>query len=317
MTVHQNNLESILPITVTDIDKQDDALLTDKAYCLVTTIGNELADISPLAIANITEPINDMISEKTCCVMATIDNDSVNVSPLVIAGISNPIDNRLTDKTYRVVETVKNDLFNVAPLIVTDIYDHIADALVDKGYYITPDLLPEAMTASLFQRVTLFNAEDFHTAGIGRKQTLQRNQQIRSDETRWLTVDNAIDSSYLDWMSNLRTELNQRLYMGLFKYEAHYAHYPPGAFYQRHVDAFKDESNRVLTTLLYLNPDWQIADGGALRIYHPETGVAIEEILPEYGTFIVFLSDQFPHQVLQTHRDRYSIAGWFHINNSL
>jgi len=200
---------------------------------------------------------------------------------------------------------------------VVDLYDQIADALADKGYYIAPELLPETMTASLHQRVTQLTHDDFQTAGIGRQQAFQLNQQIRRDETRWLSDDNTIDISYLDWMSNLRVELNQRLFMGLFKYEAHYAHYAPGAFYQRHVDAFKGQSNRVLTTLLYLNPDWQTADGGELLIYHPETEEVIEQILPEYGKFVVFLSDQFPHQVLRANRDRYSISGWFHINNSL
>jgi SM-20-related protein len=317
MTVHQNNLENSTPIVVVDIYNQGGNAFVDKAFCIMATIDNDPVNISPLTVADITEQDGDNLADKPYCIMATIDEDSVSISPIVVANISNQIDQALTDNAYCVVTTIENDSVNISSLVVIDIYDQIADALTEKGYYIVPELLPEAMTVALSRRVTQLNSDDFQTAGIGRKQAFQLNQQIRSDETRWLTVDNSIDASYLDWMSNLRTELNQRLYMGLFKYEAHYAHYAPGAYYQRHVDAFKGQSNRVLTTLLYLNPDWQTVDGGELVIYHPDTEEIIEQILPEYGKFIVFLSDQFPHQVLRANRDRYSISGWFHINDSL
>ncbi len=205
---------------------------------------------------------------------------------------------------------------NSAPIDATNIYDLMADSLISQGYAVCTDILPTSMTQSLYQRVTQLGSGEFSAAGIGRKQEYQLNQQIRSDITRWLSTEHPVDAAYLNWMTGLRTELNQRLYMGLFKYEAHYAHYAPGAFYQRHVDAFTGQSNRVLTSLLYLNPDWKADDGGELLIYDPETEEVIEQILPEYGKFIVFLSTQFPHQVLKAKRDRYSISGWFHINSS-
>jgi SM-20-related protein len=317
MTIHQNDLENSAPIVMVDIYNQQDDAVIDKAFCIMATIDHDAVNISPLIDADLPDLHDNHLANKPYCIMATIDEDSVNISPVVVASISKHIDDQLTDDAYCVVTTLDNNLVNISPLVVIDIYDQIADALVDKGYYIAPQLLPETITASLSQLVTQLNNDDFHSAGIGRKQAFQLNQQIRSDETRWLTVDNGIDASYLDWMSNLRAQLNQRLYMGLFKYEAHYAHYAPGAFYQRHIDAFKGQSNRVLTTLLYLNPDWQTADGGELVIYHPETEEIIEQVLPKYGKFIIFLSDQFPHQVLRANRDRYSISGWFHINDSL
>ena len=198
----------------------------------------------------------------------------------------------------------------------SELYDHIADALATTGYCILPQILPEEIMTSLHQRVTQFTSNEFNSAGIGRKDQYQLNQNIRSDETRWLSNEHSVDQAYLAWMDSLRVEINQRLYMGLFKYEAHYAHYAEGTFYQRHVDAFKGKSNRVLTTLLYLNPDWHETDGGELLIYDPDEDIIKESILPSYGKFIVFLSDQFPHEVLKAHRDRYSIAGWFHINAS-
>jgi len=39
-------------------------------------------------------------------------------------------------------------------------------------------------------------------------------------------------------------------------------------------------------------------------------------VLPQLGTLVVFLSEEFPHEVLAAQRDRYSIAGWFRVNSS-
>jgi Rps23 Pro-64 3,4-dihydroxylase Tpa1-like proline 4-hydroxylase len=41
-----------------------------------------------------------------------------------------------------------------------------------------------------------------------------------------------------------------------------------GSRFQRHIDNTAGDG-RVLTVLVYLNSDWQAADGGALRVYTP------------------------------------------------
>jgi SM-20-related protein len=40
-------------------------------------------------------------------------------------------------------------------------------------------------------------------------------------------------------------------------------------------------------------------------------------VVPLHGTVVVFLSEEFPHEVLPAHRDRHSIAGWFRVNASI
>ena len=87
-------------------------------------------------------------------------------------------------------------------------------------------------------------------------------------------------------------------------------------FYKRHVDAFRGQANRVLTTVLYLNHDWLPTDGGQMVLY-PETGDGeLARIEPAMGTLAVFLSEEFPHEVLPANRDRFSIAGWYRVNAS-
>lgn len=196
-------------------------------------------------------------------------------------------------------------------------YDLIADDLANHGYCVLPQLLPAALNLSLHRRVTHLDEDDFQRAGIGRELDFQLNSTVRRDETRWLNPKHATDAAYMDAMATFRLAINRRLFMGLFDYESHYAHYAPGAFYKKHLDAFKGQSNRVLTTVLYLNPDWQAEDGGQLLIYTPDSREVLQTIDPNFGTFVIFLSEQFPHEVVKAQRDRYSIAGWFRLHDPL
>lgn len=111
-------------------------------------------------------------------------------------------------------------------------------------------------------------------------------------------------------LEDLRVTCNQTLYLGLASLEGHYAIYEAGAFYSRHLDAFRDDDSRVLSVVLYLNDHWQQGDGGELVLYAPEA-VIIE---PMGGTLVVFLSRDIEHEVLESHTMRKSYVGWFKRN---
>jgi SM-20-related protein len=116
-------------------------------------------------------------------------------------------------------------------------------------------------------------------------------------------------------MEALRKGLNERLFLGLFDYECHYARYAPGASYQTHRDAFAGGGNRVLSTVLYLNEGWLPEQGGELVLYHDDAGRVAERILPRHNRLVVFLSERFPHEVKAGTRTRYSLTGWFRTNS--
>ena len=102
----------------------------------------------------------------------------------------------------------------------------------------------------------------------------------------------------------------------MFSFESHFAHYAEGDFYKRHLDAFRGECNRVLSVVVYLNQNWQPDDGGELVIQVSDIEEDVIKVTPAFGTMVVFLSEQFPHEVLPARCDRYSIAGWFRLNTS-
>jgi SM-20-related protein len=189
------------------------------------------------------------------------------------------------------------------------------DSLAEQGYVIVPNFLPSEEVAALFRYTQSLNEHDWALAGVGREQQHTVNTRVRSDQIRWLQAHIAAEAVYLNTMDELRVQLNRRLFMGLFDYECHLARYQPGAFYQKHLDAFKGRSNRVLTTVFYLNSEWRANDGGELVIYG-EKGQVLETVLPEQNTLVVFLSDVFVHEVKTAYRERFSITGWFRHNTS-
>ena len=106
--------------------------------------------------------------------------------------------------------------------------------------------------------------------------------------------------------------VNQALYLGLHDLEAHLAVYPPGSFYQAHLDRFRDSDLRTLTVVLYLNPpDWRDEDGGHLRFWPVDREGDSLLLQPAGGTLVTFLSDRFWHAVEPAGRTRLSVTGWF------
>ena len=190
----------------------------------------------------------------------------------------------------------------------------IADALIEKGFCVQPNALPAHLATTLADHAVSMSSEQYHRAGIGRAHQHMTNRFVRSDEVCWIEGESNAGQQWLDWTEKLRVYLNRRLFLGLFSFESHFAHYPPGAFYKRHVDAFKGESNRILTVVTYLNSGWMPNDGGEMVLYTETDSI---KVTPALGTLAIFLSEEFPHEVLPTHRDRYSIAGWYRLNTSI
>lgn len=183
-----------------------------------------------------------------------------------------------------------------------------ADALAAAGWCVLPDLLPVAQTQALAAECrALHEARRLAPARVGAARTAT---PLRGDSTQWFQAGamSAAQQAFMDRLDALRTVLNRELMLGLVECEAHYAVYPPGAGYTRHLDRLRDSDARVVSAVFYLNADWQETDGGALRLYLE--GGSHRDILPHAGSLLLFLSAQFEHEVLPATRNRMSIACW-------
>ncbi|MDN3637261.1 2OG-Fe(II) oxygenase [Simiduia curdlanivorans] len=184
------------------------------------------------------------------------------------------------------------------------------ERLSTKGWVHIEGFLEPALTAELKREA--LRQQEWADAGIG--SAGQTNEKIRRDKTVWLNGASAVQAQYLARMEAIRLAVNQAFFAGLFEYEAHFAHYPVGAFYRKHRDALRGSNARVLTSVCYLNPQWCADDGGELVIYN-DADTAIEaQIWPVAGDLVLFWSEDFPHEVLPAARDRFSISGWFRRN---
>jgi SM-20-related protein len=191
------------------------------------------------------------------------------------------------------------------------LYAQITDALVDDGYVIIEDALSQNLCSSLL--VYAQNQSTFKQAGISSSKDLHLDSTKRSDKTLWIDEDASVQSEYLAFSNGLKEYLNRALYLGLSYYESHFAIYEEGDFYEKHLDAFKNSKNRVVTTVYYMNESWTESNGGELIIYDEENEV-LSKVIPNANTLVIFLSDRFPHEVLVAKKKRYSIAGWFRVD---
>lgn len=169
---------------------------------------------------------------------------------------------------------------------------------------------PDANATAALRADLLRLREDgaLREAAVGHGADKALRQDIRGDSTLWLDDERAGDAAcdFLSRLDELRTQLNRELFLGIAEVEAHYACYPPGAFYRRHRDRFRDSDARVVSLVSYLNDDWRQSDGGALRLYLPGGKI---DVIPQGGTSVCFLSE-LEHEVLPAARQRLSIAAW-------
>lgn len=195
------------------------------------------------------------------------------------------------------------------------LFARIAEAIERDGYCVIPAGMPSDMVLPLAVQAWK-QMDEFEAAKVGRGRDIIENNFVRRDKIAWIDGETAAEKVWMAWAERLRIYLNRRLMLGLFSYESHFAHYECGDFYRKHYDAFRGEANRVLSTVLYLNSGWAPDDGGELEIFDADDR-SLVKVTPLLGTLVVFLSEEFPHEVLPAQRDRFSIAGWFRLNQSM
>ncbi|GAA5006170.1 2OG-Fe(II) oxygenase [Pseudoluteimonas lycopersici] len=200
--------------------------------------------------------------------------------------------------------------FSPIPDIATGDHDALADALATRGTCRILGLPDADSTHALREDLLrLTDAGELSPAATGRGEGRALQPTLRGDRTLWLDDARcgAATGAFLASLDALRVALNERLFLGLAEVEAHYARYAPGTGYARHRDRFRDSDARVISLVAYLNDDWNIDDGGALRL-HLDGGAI--DIPPLGGTAVCFRSE-IEHEVLPAACERLSIAAWF------
>ncbi len=196
-----------------------------------------------------------------------------------------------------------------------DLLDHISQEIYSNSYVVVDNFADQAFRKALLKEQTdLLNQGQFKKAAVGKGDQKQVRSEIRSDEVLWMdpTALSPLQAIFWEKIEELKQVLNRRCFLGLKSFEGHFARYPIGSFYKRHLDQFHAVPHRIVTVILYLNESWTEVDGGQLRMYFPQEDGSerVEDVLPLGGRLVVFLSEEIPHEVLPTKKERISITGW-------
>lgn len=187
------------------------------------------------------------------------------------------------------------------------------ERIAERGYAVIENFLNQQEVEALcLQAHALQNAGEMYKATTGLEKV--ENVSRRGDFIHWIEANQAstAETVYLNRMGDLQQAINQAFFLGLFELESHFAIYPPGAGYQKHLDQFIGKEERKVSCILYLNDNWHANDGGQLRMYlDKKDDKRFVDITPQAGTLVVFLSSDFLHEVLPAKRERMSITGWF------
>ena len=201
--------------------------------------------------------------------------------------------------------------FELDPLFETIISDLMTQDYSVVDHFIDPK------TVSLLRNSLLahFEEDRFKKAAIGSKTNEVIAAAIRGDYILWIDekVQTLVETLFFKRLNDLVAYLNRTCFLGILQTEFHYALYPTGTGYKRHLDSFQNDNKRKLSIAFYLNSeDWSQTDGGALALYLEGDQSEEQTILVNLiaGRMVIFESQKIPHEVLIAHRDRLSITGW-------
>ncbi|WP_371743261.1 2OG-Fe(II) oxygenase [Pseudozobellia sp. WGM2] len=207
------------------------------------------------------------------------------------------------------------ELFEQLNFETNYLYERIIDDILEQGYCMVDELFStkvvEALRADLLQK---YQDDQFKKAAIGNRTNEVIKAGIRGDFILWMdeNLQDYAQKLFFDEINNLVNYLNRTCFLGIFRKEFHYALYPIGKFYKRHLDTFQNDDRRKLSLVCYLNEDdWQPEDGGELVLYlNIDNKEVPKTIYPFPGRTVIFESQLLEHEVKPAIRERLSITGW-------
>lgn len=182
------------------------------------------------------------------------------------------------------------------------------DELADQNYVVIDDFIDNNLYKEI-KNFLLKKIDAFDQAGIGALNQNIIKKTIRGDKTYWLNKERDFElKDFWELLAETKSTLNRYCYLSLSGDEFHLAHYPSGGFYARHLDQFDGRSNRMISMIIYLNENWEPGNGGQLEILDKNRELQLVD--PIARRCVLFKSDQVPHAVLKSFKDRYSLTGW-------
>ncbi|WP_150466996.1 2OG-Fe(II) oxygenase [Francisella sp. SYW-9] len=193
------------------------------------------------------------------------------------------------------------------------LYERVINDYLNEGYCIIDNWLDTFETTFLRSELNMLNESDsFRKSAIGNRLNESLERSIRNDFIYWLD-EAKYAQIFFSKINNFIEYINKTCFAGIVTKEFHYAIYPQGSFYKKHIDTFQNDYRRTISIVCYLNQVWQPSFGGQLKLYLTDKNL---EIFPTNGKIILFDSKTIEHEVLPvlTENKRLSITGWLKTN---
>lgn len=207
----------------------------------------------------------------------------------------------MTEEIFEQLEFVENPLFET---IISD--------LINQKYSVVNDFFSSEEVVLLRESLLAkYEADKFKKSAIGNRVNEEIDKTVRGDFILWMDEKNANETEniFFNKINELVGYLNKTCFLGILYKEFHYAVYPKGTYYKRHLDTFQNDDRRKLSIVCYLNEDnWLVENGGELTIYTENNEL---DILPLPGRVVIFESQILEHEVkVVKESERLSITGW-------
>lgn len=207
----------------------------------------------------------------------------------------------MTEEIFEQLEFVENPLFET---IISD--------LINQNYSVVDDFFSSEEVVLLRESLLAkYEADKFKKSAIGNRVNEEIDKTVRGDFILWMDEKNANETEniFFNKINELVGYLNKTCFLGILYKEFHYAVYPKGTFYKRHLDTFQNDDRRKLSIVCYLNENnWLVENGGELTIYTENNEL---DILPLPGRVVIFESQILEHEVkVVKESERLSITGW-------
>ncbi|QIV94208.1 2OG-Fe(II) oxygenase [Allofrancisella frigidaquae] len=194
-------------------------------------------------------------------------------------------------------------------LPINPLFEKVITDFFNEGYCVIDNWLSKDETSLLTAELAQLYQEDcFRKSAIGNKLNETVKRSIRSDFIYWLD-ETKHAQSFFQKINNFIEYINKTCFAGIVTKEFHYAIYPKGAFYKKHLDTFQNDDRRNISIVCYLNDAWQESYGGELKLYLPNGNL---NIYPACSKIVIFNSKKIEHEVktILSEVKRLSITGW-------
>ncbi|MBK5191900.1 MAG: 2OG-Fe(II) oxygenase [Flavobacteriaceae bacterium] len=207
------------------------------------------------------------------------------------------------------------ELFEQLEFKENSFYEKIISGLLEDNYCIVENFFDLEEVAILRKSLLdKYENDAFKKAAIGNRTNENVERSVRGDFILWINEADAgaAERIFFNKLNSLIEYLNKTCFLGILQKEFHYALYPEGTFYKRHLDTFQNDDRRKLSLVCYLNDeDWKPENGGELVIYKEENGIEVaKNIYPLSGRVVIFESQMLEHEVKPVKTTRLSITGW-------